>query len=309
MKILVTGGAGFIGSHVVDLLIQEGHQVIVVDNLSSGRPSNLNPSASFYQMDIRDPEMRRLLAIEKPEIISHHAAQIDVRRSVADPLFDADVNILGSIRLAELAYQSGVRKFIHISSGGAVYGEPVYLPCDEKHPVQPLCPYGASKFTFELYLFIFKQTYGLDYTVLRYPNVYGPRQDPYGEAGVVAIFTGQMLRKQQVRINGNGEQVRDFVYVTDCARANLLALHQGSGEVYNLGFGIGITINVIFEQLKQITNYSLLPIYGPPKAGETFRIYLDASRARQELGWEPRIDLAEGLRQTVKYFQEKELVE
>jgi len=309
VKILVTGGAGFIGSHVVDLLIQEGHQIIVVDDLSSGRPSNLNPSATFYHMDIRDPEMRKLLASEKPEVISHHAAQIDVRRSVADPLFDADVNILGSIRLAELAYQSGVRKFIHISSGGAVYGEPVYLPCDEKHPVQPLCPYGASKFAFELYLYIYKQTYGLDYTILRYPNVYGPRQDPYGEAGVVAIFTGQMLRNQQVRINGSGEQVRDFVYVADCARANLLALNQGSGQVFNLGFGIGTTINQIFEQLKEITKYPLNPIYGPPKAGETFRIFLDANHARQELGWEPRINLGNGLCKTVEYFRQKELVE
>jgi UDP-glucose 4-epimerase len=309
MKILVTGGAGFIGSHVVDLLVESGHDVIVVDDLSTGRLSNLNPKARFYQLDIRSPEVREVFAQERPEVISHHAAQMDVRRSMDDPLFDADVNILGSIKLANLAREFGVRKFIHISSGGAAYGEPVYLPCDEKHPVQPLCPYGASKYTFELYLYIYKVSYGLDYTVLRYPNVYGPRQDPYGEAGVAAIFIGQMLRGLPLTINGSGEQVRDFVYVSDCARANQMVLEAGSGRVYNLGVGQGTSINQIFAHLKAITGYQLEAHYGPPKAGETFRIYLDAGQARQELGWEPSVDLEEGLRQTVDYFRKVELRE
>jgi UDP-glucose 4-epimerase len=307
MKVLVTGGAGFIASHVVDQLIAAGHQVAVVDNLSTGRISNLNPKAVFYQVDIRSPEMREVFAQERPEVISHHAAQMDVRRSVADPIFDADVNILGAIKLAQLASEFGTRKFIHISSGGAVYGEPIYMPCDENHPVQPLSPYGASKYTFELYLYIFKQTAGLDYTVLRYPNVYGPRQDPYGEAGVVAIFIGQMLRSQPVTIFGTGEQVRDFVSVVDCARANLLALEKGSGRVYNLASGAGTTINQIFEHIKSATGYPESAHYGPAKPGETFRIYLDATRAQQELGWRQSLDLATGLQQTVEYFRQVEL--
>ncbi len=307
MKILVTGGAGFIGSHVVDLLIGAGHDVAVVDDLSTGRRTNLNPKARFYQVDIRSPQMREVFEQERPEVVDHHAAQMDVRKSVEDPLFDADVNINGSIKLAQLAMEFGTRKFIHISSGGAVYGEPVYLPCDEDHPVRPLCPYGASKYTFEMYLFMFKELYGLDYSVIRYPNVYGPRQDPNGEAGVVAIFIGQMLAGKPVRINGTGEQVRDFVYVGDCAKANLATLEKGSGRVYNLGYGIGTNINQIFDGLKAITGYPQEAHHGPAKAGETFRIYLDASRAKSELGWEPSVDLQEGLRRTVEYFKQAEV--
>jgi UDP-glucose 4-epimerase len=307
MKIMVTGGAGFIGSHVTDMLIEAGHQVVVVDNLSTGRRSNLNPHATFYEVDIRSPEMERVFIQEKPEVIYHHAAQMDVRRSMDDPLFDADVNILGSIKLAQLAVRYGTRKFIHISSGGAAYGEPEYLPCDEDHPIKPLCHYGASKYTFELYLHVFNANYNLDYSVIRYPNVYGPRQDPYGEAGVVAIFTGRMLRSENVTINGSGEQVRDYVYVTDCARSNLMLLEQGSGHVYNLGYGIGTTVNEIFQQLKSITGYTKPALYGPAKIGETFKIFLNASRANRELGWRPAIPLEEGLKRTVDYFKEVEL--
>lgn len=307
MKILVTGGAGFIGSHVVDMLIEAGHDVAVVDDLSTGRMSNLNPKARFYQLDIRSDDMKHVFEQERPEVVDHHAAQMDVRKSVEDPIFDADVNIQGSIKLAQLAIAYGVRKFIHISSGGAVYGEPVYLPCDEEHPVHPLCPYGASKYTFELYLYMFKELYNLDYSVLRYPNVYGPRQDPYGEAGVVAIFIGQMLAGKPVTINGTGEQVRDFVYVGDCARANLMTLENGSGRVYNLGFGVGTTVNQIFDGLKAITGYPMEAHHGPAKAGETFRIYLDASRAQEELGWQPTVALEEGLRRTVEYFKQAEV--
>jgi UDP-glucose 4-epimerase len=188
-----------------------------------------------------------------------------------------------------------------------VYGEPVYLPCDEEHPVRPLCPYGASKYTFELYLYMFKELYNLDYSVLRYPNVYGPRQDPYGEAGVVAIFIGQMLAGKPVTINGTGEQVRDFVYVGDCAKANLMTLEEGSGRVYNLGYGVGTTVNQIFDGLKAITGYPMEAHHGPAKAGETFRIYLDASRAQEELGWQPTVALEEGLRRTVEYFRQAEV--
>jgi UDP-glucose 4-epimerase len=302
MKVLVTGGAGFIGSHVVDMLLDSGHEVVVVDNLSTGRRSNLNPRAKFYHLDIRSPELESVFELERPEVVDHHAAQADVRRSMVDPLFDAEVNILGSIKLAQHSMKYGVRKFIHISSGGAAYGEPEYLPCDENHPVQPLCPYGASKYTFELYLHLFKVAYGLDYTVIRYPNVYGPRQDPQGEAGVVAIFAGQMMRRQPVTINGDGEQVRDYVYVTDCAGANLMVLKSGSGRIYNLGYGTGTTVNQIFAYLAEITEYTQEANYGPAKAGETYRIYLDARRAGAELGWKPTMGLQEGLQKTVVYL-------
>ncbi len=213
MKILVTGGAGFIGSHVADAFVNEGHEVVIVDDLSTGRKQNLNPKARFYEMDIRDPKLEEVFAHEKPDVVDHHAAQMSVRISVQDPLRDADINIRGSLNILENCVKHQVKKVIYISSGGAAYGEPEYLPCDEAHPVNPICQYGASKHTVEHYLYIYHVNYGLNYTVLRYPNVYGPRQDPHGEAGVVAIFTGQMLAGEQVVINGDGEQVRDFAYV------------------------------------------------------------------------------------------------
>lgn len=306
MKILVTGGAGFIGSHVVDILIESGHQVVVVDNLSTGRKSNLNPKAKFYQVDIRNlAELEKIFETERPEVIDHHAAQMDVRRSVADPIYDADINVLGALNLLNLSVKYGVRKFIHISSGGAVYGEPVYVPCDEKHPVQPLCPYGATKYILELYLYMFKANFGLDYTILRYGNVYGPRQDPAGEAGVVAIFTGSMLKEKPVTIFGTGEQVRDYVFVKDCARANLLAVDKGSGQVINLGFGVPTTVNQIFNGLKEILQYPMDANYAPARTGETFRIYLAVEKAKEQLGWCAEVSLLEGLRKTVEYFKEK----
>ena len=306
MKILVTGGAGFIGSHVVEMYLQHGHEVVVLDDLSTGHMANLHPAAHFYQMDIRSPEVADVFERERPQVVNHHAAQMNVRRSVAEPMFDAEVNILGSLNLIECAKRFGVKRMVYISTGGAVYGEPEYLPCDEAHPINPICQYGISKHTVEHYLYLYQVNYGLNYTVLRYPNVYGPRQDPHGEAGVVAIFTGQMLAGEQVVINGDGEQVRDFVFVTDCARANVLALDppQGSG-IYNLGSGQGNSVNEIFATLRKITTYPREPLHGPAKLGETRKIYLDARKAGQYLGWEPSISLEDGLTQTVTYFKTK----
>jgi UDP-glucose 4-epimerase len=288
-------------------MINSGHEVVIVDNLSTGRRSNLNPKAKFYEIDIRSADMEKIFAEERPEVVDNHAAQMDVRRSVADPVYDADINILGGLNLLNLSVKYGVRKFIHISSGGAIYGEPVYLPCDEKHPVQPLCPYGATKYMLELYLYMFKLNHGLDYTILRYGNVFGPRQDPGGEAGVVAIFTGQMLKGAPLTIYGTGEQVRDYVFVKDCARANLIALEKGSGEAFNLGWGLPTTVNQIFQGLKEITQYPMDANYGPARTGETFRIYLSPEKAKALLGWQPEYSLRDGLRMTVEYFKETEM--
>ena len=307
MKVLVTGGAGFIGSHVVDLFVRNGYEVVIVDDLSTGRASNLNPAAKFYQLDIRSPKLAEVFEAERPDYVSHHAAQMDVRRSVAEPLFDADVNVLGSINLIECAKQYQLQRFVYVSTGGAVYGEPEYLPCDEAHPINPICQYGASKHTVEHYLYMYQVNYGLKYTVLRYPNVYGPRQDPRGEAGVVAIFTGQMLTDKEIVINGDGEQQRDFVYVGDCAQANLLAVVSGHGSgIYNLGVGRGTSVNEIFSTLQKVTGYKKSPVHGPAKLGETRRIYLDSSKARQQLGWTPTVSLEEGLERTVAYFKASE---
>ena len=309
MKILVTGGAGFIASHVVDLYIANGHEVVILDDLSTGRVSNLNPAANFIQMDIRSPKVADVFEQEHPDVVNHHAAQMDVRRSIVDPLFDAGVNILGSLNLLENARKHAVKHFVYISSGGAAYGEPKYLPCDEEHPVDPICQYGASKHTVEHYLYMYRINYGLEYTVLRYPNVFGPRQDPKGEAGVVAIFTGQMLNGEQVVINGDGEQERDFVFVGDCAKANLLAITQPhSSGIYNLGSARGTTVNQIFQVLKEITNYPKEPVHRAAKLGETRKIYLDATKAQDELGWKPDVQFMEGMLRTVDYFKQKELL-
>ncbi len=306
MKILVTGGAGFIGSHVVDALIERGHEVAVVDDLSTGKREHVNPRARFYHLDIRDAKgLEEVFAAERPEIVNHQAARANVRESLEKPILYAEVNVIGSLNLLELSRKYGVEKFIYASTGGAVYGEPEYLPADEAHPINPLDPYGASKHFVEHYLYLYGVNYGLRYTILRYPNVYGPRQDPYGEAGVVAIFTGQMLRGEQAVINGSGEQERDFVYVGDIVEANLLALDRGDGGIYNLGWGFGTSINEIFARLKEITGYEKEAVHGPPKKGEVFKICLDATKARRELGWVPRISLDEGLRMTVEYFRRK----
>lgn len=304
MRVLVTGGAGFIGSHVADALIEEGHSVVVVDDLSTGKAEHVNPRAKFYHVDIRSPELAEVFERERPDLVNHHAAHADVRRSVADPLHDADVNIVGSLNLLECARRHGANRLIYASTGGAIYGEPVYLPCDEDHPIKPICPYGVSKLAVERYLSYYGHAYGLQYAILRYPNVYGPRQDPTGEGGVVAIFSRQMLQGEQVVINGSGEQERDFLYVADVVRANILTQDRLDLQTYNLGTGVGTSVNDLFTLMASKSGYAGEPFYGPPKPGETFKIYLDASKAHQGLNWQPETELDEGLSRTIRSFRD-----
>lgn len=308
MRILVTGGAGFIGSNVADRFVALGHEVAVFDNLSSGFREFVNPKARFYEGDLADADaVDRAVADFRPEIVDHHAAQIDVRKSVTDPVFDARVNVLGSIGLMQACTRHGVRKFVYASTGGALYGEGRQLPATEDHPVNPEAPYGASKHTVEHYLYLWKLLHGLDYTVLRYPNVYGIRQNPHGEAGVNAIFIGLMLAGKRPHIFGDGEAVRDYLYVEDVVDANVLALEKGSGEMVNIGTGVGTSVNDIVRELQKITGFAEDAIYDPARPGEVQRIYLDASKAKRVLGWAPKVTFAEGLRRTVEWSKHNPL--
>ena len=302
MRILVTGGAGFIGSNVVDRFVGLGHEVAVFDDLSTGFREFVHPKARFFHGDLADAgAVDRCVGTFRPELVDHHAAQIDVRKSVGDPLLDARINILGSIGLLQACTRHGVQKVIYASTGGALYGEGRQLPATEDHPVNPEAPYGASKHTVEHYLYLWKLLHGLDYTVLRYPNVFGPRQNPHGEAGVNAIFIGLMLEGKRPRIFGDGNAVRDYLYVSDVVDANVLALEQGSGEVLNLGTGIGTSVNDIVRELKAILGFREDAIHDAPRPGEVQRIYLDASRAKRVLGWTPKVTFADGLRRTVEW--------
>lgn len=303
MKVLVSGGAGFIGSHIVDACIAAGHQVVVIDDLFTGHKENVNPKARFVEMDIRSSEIDALFRTESFDVVSHQAARGNVRASMEDPWVYADVNVKGGVNLLEASRRHGVRKIVYSSTGGCVYGELQYAPADEGHPIRPRDPYGASKASFELYLPVYQMNYGLDYTILRYPNVYGPRQDPFGEAGVVSIFAGQMLLGKQATINGDGEQSRDYVFVGDVVRANLMVMEKGDNEIFNLGWGKGTTVNAIFHSLKRLTGYASAEIHGPAKLGEVRRNDLDASKIKKMLGWEPKVPLDEGMRQTVEYFR------
>jgi len=304
MKVMVTGGAGFIGSHIVDAMLAAGHDVCVVDDLSTGHRENVDPRARLYEVDIRDEAaLEAVFAQEEPEVISHQAAKANVRESMVRPVLYAEVNILGSLNILEAARHHQVRKIIYAYTGGAVYGEPEYVPADEDHPINPLDPYGASKHQVEHYLYIYGRHYGLDYTVLRYPNVYGPRQDPEGEAGVIAIWTGRMLKGRSTIVYGSGEQERDFVYVGDIARANVLALDKGGGEIINLGSSIGTSINEVFDLLQRYTGYTQERTHGPAKQGEVLRSFITHEKAERLLGWLPTVSLSEGLERTVDHFR------
>ncbi len=304
MRIVVTGGAGFIGSHLVDRLIQEGHEVAVVDDLSTGKRKNLNRAAKFYKMDILSPRLERVFRKERPSLVMHLAAQMDIRRSVEDPIFDAQVNILGTLNVLEQAVQHGCRKAVFSSSGGAIYGEQDVFPAPEGHPTRPLSPYGISKLAGEFYLEYYQRISGIQYVSLRYSNVFGPRQDPHGEAGVVAIFTQKMLAGEQPIINGNGRQTRDFIYVDDVVEANLAVMGKEVLGTYNVGTGQETTINDLFRYLVELTKAGCKEIHGPARKGEQVRSVVESAKLREQLGWDPRVTLREGLARTVEYFRQ-----
>jgi len=299
MHILVTGGAGFIGSHVVEAYRAAGHRVSVVDDLSRGRRENLPPEVPLYEIDIRSPELAALFDRIRPEVVNHHAAQVSVSRSVRRPAEDAAINIVGLVNVLQQAARVEARKVL-FSSSVAVYGDPQYQPCDEPHPCQPLSPYGLSKLTGERYVRLFGRIHGLDYTLFRYGNVYGPRQDTEGEAGVIALFARAMVDGAPTTIDGDGAQTRDFVYVGDVARASVLALEVGSAETLNLGTGRAVSINALWRTLRDLTGYQGRERHGPPRAGDIRHMVLDVSHAAETLGWRAQVRLDEGLARTVR---------
>ncbi len=305
---LVTGGAGFIGSHVVDALLMRGMNVVVMDDLSTGSKENiLNKDVVFVEGDIRDGQkVEHVFRVNRPAVVFHLAAQISVSQSVKDPSYDADVNILGTLNLLRSAVANDTGKFIFSSSGGVMYGEdPGEYPTSEKEPEVPFSPYGVAKLSAERYLYSFNKEHGLKYTALRYANVYGPRQNPYGEAGVVAIFSEKMLKKEGITINGDGKYIRDYVYVEDVANANMLAMDNGENGIYNIGTGIGTDVNELFEKLKKINVYQQDANYGPPRPGDLRKSILNSDKAKKGLNWRPQYTLEEGLIQTHDYFVSK----
>jgi UDP-glucose 4-epimerase len=313
MRILVTGGAGFIGSHVADRFIELGHEVAVLDDLSSGKPENVNPRAKLFRMSLLDERLAGVFDEFRPDVVSHHAAQVNVRRSVDAPEFDATVNVVGSVRLFHAAATRGCgpfdhaqgRKVIYASSGGACYGDPPSLPAREDAPVRPLCPYGVSKYAAETYLQLYGALNGLRFTVLRYANVYGPRQDPHGEAGVVAIFSELLLEGKAPTIFGDGSKTRDYVFVSDIVQANVLALEAGDGGVYNVGAGREVSDDRIFAAVRDAVGVKIEPVYSEFRKGEVRRVALDASRIREDLGWRPRVAIEQGIPKAVEFYRAK----
>ena len=306
LKILVTGGAGFIASNVVDVYIDAGHEVAVVDNLTTGKRENLNPKAKFYEVDIRDNDKLFQVILEfSPEVINHHAAQIDVRKSVEDPVYNAEVNEIGTLNLLAAAVKAKVKKIIFSSTGGALYGEVSKKSgADENHPQEPISPYAITKRSAEMYLHAYKANCGLNYTILRYGNVYGPRQDPLGEAGVMAIFCGKMLKGEPPTIFGDGEQLRDYIYVGDVASINLLVLEKGENQTFNVGTGKGTSVNELFSVLSQVLKLNNKAIYAPPRTGELFRSVLNCKKVKKALDWKAKTSIKKGLRLTLKWSKQ-----
>ena len=292
---------------MVDAYVAAGHDVAVIDNFSTGNEANLNSEARLFRVDVRDqPEVERTITEFRPEIVNHHAAQAEVPRSVKDPVFDAQVNLLGGINLLKACVDHDVQKFVFISTGGALYGEPDVVPADEDHPVRPLSPYGTSKYCFEQYIGTFNRTFHLAFTVLRYANIYGPRQDFMSEEGrVVAIFASRMLEGRPITIDGDGAQSRDMLHVADAATANLAALEHGAGGTYHISTGVAVSVNELYRKLAILTDYKLQPEHGPSRTGDVYRIALDNARAHRDLSWAPRVSLEEGLSRTVDYFRDR----
>lgn len=303
LKILVTGGAGFIGSTTVDLLVARGDNVWVVDDLSTGRLENLNPEAEFHQVDIGEEGLLLMFAEEKFDAVMHCAAQIDVRKSVADPVSDARSNILGTLNLLECARRTGVKRFCFSSTGGAIYGDTDQRPTPVGAPCVPISPYGITKLSVEHYLHYYRVVHGLDSFVLRYGNVYGPRQNPHGEAGVVAIFAQRMLAGQPLTINGDGTQTRDYVFVEDVARANVLALGDPEGGMVNVGTGVERDVNAVFHLLNEALQARREESHGPAMPGEQRTSCLEIGATEKRLGWKPRVTLEEGIRRSAEWFR------
>ena len=305
MRVLVTGGAGFIGSNIVDALISAGHEIAIIDNLSTGKEENINPEASFFHIDITDFEaLEGIFQNFKPEIVFHVAAQIDLRKSVEEPSFDAEVNVVGSVNLFSLCIQYGVKRIIFSSTGGALYGEREKIPANENSSIEPLSPYGVSKYCTEQYLNYFKRLYGIERVILRYGNVYGPRQDPFGEAGVIAIFTNKILNGETLTVYGDGNQTRDYIFIEDVVRANLLSI-EGKEGIYNIGTNVETSVNHIIELFSKILEKDIKPIYTQPRKGEVYRISLNTEKAKMELGFEVKFTFEEGLRKTIQWYKMK----
>jgi len=305
MNILISGGAGFIGSTIADAYLEAGHDVVIIDNLTTGVLSNVPKRATFYQMDIRDEGVGEIIREHNIEVINHHAAQIDVRKSVENPQYDLSVNVLGSINLMEAAVKYGVKRFIFASSGGAGYGEQEYFPADEKHPLAPCSPYGIAKITVERYLYYFMLVKGLTYTVLRYTNVYGPRQNPHGEAGVIAIFCDKLLHGAQPVINGDGLQTRDYVYASDVVRANVLALGMAGSDIFNISTAVETDVNFIFRILNKALGSVAEEKHADAKAGEQMRSVCSYEKIKSHLGWTPGVNIEDGLMQTLDFFRKR----
>ncbi len=305
MKVLVTGGAGFIGSHIVDGFIKEGYNVVIIDDLSTGREENINSKAIFYQADIRSQDIAKIFDKEEPDILCHYAAQIDVQQSIENPVYDVDINIVGSINLFENACRTKVKKIIFASSGGAIYGEVQKSAPDESAPVNLISPYAIGKFAVEQYAKFYADKYNMDFVALRYANIYGPRQDALGEGGVVAIFINRMLSNQRPIIYGDGNQLRDFVYVKDVVRANILSIKKSNVGIVNIATGIPISINELFKRLSILTGYKDDPGYTEERKGDIKKSFLDATKAKNKLGWSAKYNLEMGLRETIKFFRKK----